>query len=309
MTALQILCYAAVLLFLVVIVAKAIKYASTPLHLRWELYPVAHEKGRAEHGGSIFEEPEWWNKPREVDRMGELLEMFKEIFLLKGVWLNNRKMWYASYPFHMGLYLMTGWLALVILGGLLGLAGVEISGQAGGIGALVNGLTRVFGYAGFALAAIGAAGLFGLRLFDPELNKFNTPMEYVNLLFTGGVAVLAFIAAATADPSFAAHRAFAAELLRFVPGAGTGLPGIVKAEATAGVLLLAWIPCTRMSHFVAKYFLYHDVRWEDEPNPRGSPIERKVLQALDFGVSWSGPHIQAGKKWSEILMEKPENKE
>ncbi len=34
---------------------KALRFAAMPLHLRWELYPVAHEKGRASYGGSYIE--------------------------------------------------------------------------------------------------------------------------------------------------------------------------------------------------------------------------------------------------------------
>ena len=106
MTVIQFLTYAAVLVFLIVVLAKVIKYKSTPIHLRWELYPVAHEKGRASYGGSVFEEMEWWDKPRHKDRINELKEMFQEIVLLKGVYHHNRKVWYSSFPFHLGLYLV-----------------------------------------------------------------------------------------------------------------------------------------------------------------------------------------------------------
>ena len=47
-----------------------------PMHVRWELYPVAHEKGRASYGGSYFEEVDWWTKPREVDKLGEVDRCF-----------------------------------------------------------------------------------------------------------------------------------------------------------------------------------------------------------------------------------------
>jgi len=45
---------------------KALRYATMPAHLRWELYPVAHEMGRASYGGSYFEEVDWWTRPRQV---------------------------------------------------------------------------------------------------------------------------------------------------------------------------------------------------------------------------------------------------
>ena len=55
---LQIVAYASVLTFVSVLIAKAVKYATMPIHLRWELYPVAHETERT-YGGSYFEDLDW----------------------------------------------------------------------------------------------------------------------------------------------------------------------------------------------------------------------------------------------------------
>ena len=36
--------------------ARAVRYARSPIHLRWEVYPVPHEAhDRAGHGGSSYE--------------------------------------------------------------------------------------------------------------------------------------------------------------------------------------------------------------------------------------------------------------
>ena len=35
-------------------------------------------------------------------------------------------------------------------------------------------------------------------------------------------------------------------------------------------LLVAYIPLTHMSHMFMKYFLYHNVKWDDVPNRPGS---------------------------------------
>ena len=59
---LLILSYLGIGVFVVVILGKIIKYFRMPLHVRWELYPVPHEKGR-EYGGSYFEELNWWKNP------------------------------------------------------------------------------------------------------------------------------------------------------------------------------------------------------------------------------------------------------
>ena len=65
MSWLAILTYVAVVVLLTGIVLRVAKYARAPMHLRWELYPVPHEKGR-DHGGSYFEETDWWTLPRET---------------------------------------------------------------------------------------------------------------------------------------------------------------------------------------------------------------------------------------------------
>ena len=104
--------YAAVIIFLVAVAYRAAKISRLPMHLRWELYPVAHEKGRASYGGSYLEEPDWWTKPRESSLIGELKVMLPEIFLLAGVWEHNRKHWFRSFPFHVGLYLLAGLMVI-----------------------------------------------------------------------------------------------------------------------------------------------------------------------------------------------------
>jgi hypothetical protein len=60
-----------------------------------------------------------------------------------------------------------------------------------------------------------------------------------------------------------------------------------------------------MMHFVAKYFTYHEVRWNDRPMERGSRMEREVERLLAQPVSWAGPHVRAdGKKtWVDIVTE------
>ena len=40
--------------------------------------------------------------------------MIPEILLLAGVWEHNRKHWFLSFPFHFGLYLLAGLIALLL---------------------------------------------------------------------------------------------------------------------------------------------------------------------------------------------------
>ena len=55
------LAYVAVIAFVAVALMRIIGYLKKPQHLRWELYPVAHEDPeKVEYGGSYLENTEWW---------------------------------------------------------------------------------------------------------------------------------------------------------------------------------------------------------------------------------------------------------
>ena len=77
-TVLLVWIWLAACLFVVACVWRAVKYATAPVHLRWDLYPVAHEPGR-DHGGSYLEEKDWWTKPRKKSHFGEAQVMAEEI--------------------------------------------------------------------------------------------------------------------------------------------------------------------------------------------------------------------------------------
>jgi nitrate reductase gamma subunit len=300
MGSVQIVAYLSILVFLVAVIHRAVKYARTPVHMRWELYPVAHERGRAQYGGSVFEEPDWWKQGRHPDHINELKEMGQEILLLKGVYHHNRGLWTWSFPFHFGLYLLIGYLLLLVAGAVLSAAGAS----AGLVG-VVAILIAILGYAGCGLTLLGAVGLWLRRLTSSELRKFNSPQDYFNLLFFVVALGVALYAHLTADRDFTLIRAFFASLVTLAPAAA--LPGSLALAVILGALLVAYIPLTRMVHFVAKYFLYHEVRWSDEPNLRGGKIEAMLKQALNFGVSWDAPHVKGNRRtWAEVATEEQE---
>jgi nitrate reductase gamma subunit len=295
MLVVQILSYVCVALFLAAVIAKVVKYATTPIHLRWELYPVAHEKGRAGYGGSMFEELDWWTKPRQVDRFNEYKEMFLEIVFLKGVWKHNPRLWVFSFPFHFGLYLIIAWLGLSFLLSILFAAGVSFSA---GFGKFVQIVVAVLGYSGLVLTALGALGLLYRRIASPDIRRYSAPIEYINLAFILLVVGVAIAVQLVIDPWLHGPIAYLASLATF--SRAGAFPAALQVEFILGSLLLAYIPLTRMAHFIAKYFLYHDVRWSDDPNPRGGKIESKLKQVFGYPMHWRGPHIQTGKSWAEV---------
>ena len=65
-------------------------------------------------------------------------------------------------------------------------------------------------------------------------------------------------------------------------------------------LLLFYLPFTRSMHYIIRFFAFLRVRWDDEPNLRGSRIEKRVQKWLNQPLDWSAPHIPTGKKWTDL---------
>jgi len=291
MTFLNLVVYATAIIFVVAILARAIRIAKMPVHVRWELYPVPHEKGRAHYGGSRLEEVDWWTKPIEKDHLGELKVMIPEILFLKGVWEHNKKLWTGSFPLHFGLYLLMGNMALLTLSAVLQIFGVEI--------AVLPTLITNIALAGCVIGAIGSVIMLGLRMFSSDLSKFSTPSHFFNILMLGAIYVTGLV--------WVMDSGFAADSMKLYSGiltfsATPSLSMIAYWHLGFSLFFIFYLPFTHMTHFFTKYFTYHSVRWEDEPNRPGDPIQDKINPSLAQIVTWSAPHVGAdGKKnWVDI---------
>ncbi|MGD8413288.1 MAG: respiratory nitrate reductase subunit gamma [Candidatus Latescibacterota bacterium] len=297
MSGLQLLMYFAYAVFFVGVAYRAYRMATMPVHLRWDLYPIPHEKGKAEYGGSYYEEIDWWTKPAKVSLSNELKEMTKEIVFIQSMYHNNRRLWVSSFPFHFGLYLSIVFVLLVFFGGFLTVLGVDVSaGSANVLGRIVHYITMPFGIVGSILGALGALGLFFTRLARTELRRTSIWTDYFNLLLLFAVFASGLVVWASQDLSYGALRVFISDLISFqgTPPVSTGF-AVHMALAAA---FLIYLPFTHMSHFVGKYFTYHKVRWEDHPNIKGSDLEKRITEALGYRINWSAPHIK-GNTWAE----------
>lgn len=298
MGGLQLIFYLAVIFFITALAIKTIKIARMPLHLRWDLYPIPHERGKAKYGGSYFEEIDWWTKPNNFSTYNEIKEMGKEIFFIQSLYHNNRKLWLFSFPFHFGMYILIAFGAFLLLGSIMMTAGMEIARfSQNGLGVVIFHLTLIFGKFGWILAAYGALGLLLSRVFSRILRKSAVRSDYFNLIFLLALFVVGIISSFTVDPSYSLQRFYLADLIQFK--AASSLPGILTAQLWILALLLFYFPFTHMTHFVGKYFTYHKVRWEDHPNLRGSKIEEAVSSALGYKITWSASHIESGGTWAE----------
>src|SRR5690349_13124400 len=127
------------IVFLAGALVRAVGYARQPIHLRWEIYPVP--KG---HGG-------------------QLKVMVPEILFLKGLWEFNRSLWFVSYPFHGGMYLIGAGAAFAILN--------------------ITAAARVAGAAGLLLVLAGSLGLLARRLSTPTLRIYTAGGDILNLVW------------------------------------------------------------------------------------------------------------------------------
>lgn len=293
--------YLAILVFILVTARKVWSIAQMPRHLRWDLYPIAHDGPQ----GSPYQEVDFWQKPRRVSLAHELAEMAEEILLLKRTFLYNRKMWFFSFPMHFAFYLIIAWLVLLVAGAALELAtGLRISGNSTvGWAMLFNLATLAAGVAGLVLGVFGTAGLLWLRHTDENLKDFSAPITYFNLYLLLALFGVGLAAWWVNDPSFELARAYVRSLLSFSPMA---LPHpLMVLEALLFGLFLIYLPFSRMLHFAAKYFFYHNIMWDDEPVVRGSNLEKSIAGYLNYQMEWSAQHIVSGASWLQQATANP----
>jgi nitrate reductase gamma subunit len=190
--------------------------------------------------------------------------------------------------------------------GLLALAAPSAS--AGQLGTFLQYAIVGCGYAGLVLSLLGALGLLHKRLTDPVLKDFTAPADIFNLAFFLVAFGMALGHAVLVDADFTRSTAFVRGLISFDTAAIAGgelETGLLTGTVVLMGLLVAYIPLTHMSHFIGKYFAYHAIRWNDEPNLRGGDQEAGIQQVLSYPVSWAAPHIQGGgtKTWADLATE------
>ncbi len=296
--------YAGLLIFLAGCLRRILVYARTPLHLRWELYPLPHEHPyRAAYGGSYFETQEWWRQPQVANRRGEWRVMIEEILFLKSLREFNRRLWLPSFLFHFGLYLAVAAVGCAALGLTCGLlsAGPRIAGLTHVLAAIAT----FAGDLGGLLIAAGACWLLMRRTIDPALKNSTHPGDIFNLLLFIAVCALLIGGQLLRAPGTASLGEFARGGLHF--DRAVRIAPVFGAGLILASLLVAYIPFTHMAHFIAKYFTWHAVRWDDRRNERGSAIETNVAASLGYRPTWSAPHVGADgrRTWAEIATTSP----
>jgi nitrate reductase gamma subunit len=274
----SIIVFGAVGFFIVVSVYRIVTLARLPVHLRWELAPV----------------------PRSTPARAGY--MAKEILLLRGVWRHNRGLWPFSMSLHAGIYLLCLVALLVIID-----AGMLLWGASAGVRGTFEGVVSWLAIAAYLLGGFGALSLVVKRFLDADLKLFNTTASFFNLALLAAV----FISGAY---GWFTGRAFIQDLGLFTRGlvtpAGAAPPALpIVLHLSLFLVFFVYLPFSNMFHFAAKFFTYHEVRWDDRPKVTGSRLERQVMENLNRPVSWSAPHVGAGKSWAEAASGKKDDGE
>jgi nitrate reductase gamma subunit len=296
-----VLVWGAIAVLVVVVVWRMVRIARQPLHLRWELAPIPHEKGKRRYGGSYLEEHEWWTKKRTKAVIAPVLYMAEEILLLRGVWRGNRSLWPFSFALHSGMYL----LILTVLT-QMALTGLSVGGVRSTV-AFLLGVASFSMITSCVLGSIGAVGLILKRGIGRDLRWSNSTQTFLNLAVLGAVFVSGLVVwCVSADPAKAVSG-LAKDLLSF--DTSLSLSPSLAIHVGALALCCVYLPFTSMMHFAAKYFMYHGVRWNDEPlNER---MEREVEALLAQHVTWSERHTGLSERtsWTALVAEGTEDEE
>ena len=158
----------------------------------------------------------------------------------------------------------------------------------------------VFGTAGLVSATAGALGLLARRLLDVRLRHSSNLSDFRNL----GVLLATFLSAGHAwlatDNSFALLGRYLWGIATFSPHAA---PFPIVFEVAVASLFLLYLPFTPMIHFVAKYFSYHQVRWDDRPSSEDPKLAGKMVANLARPVPWSAAHIPQDSDWARATSE------
>ena len=296
---LAILTYFAYVFIVTMYAVKAVKIARMPVHLRWELYPVIHETKR-QYGASYYEDLERWAKHRHQTVLRGVLFLLKENLCFGEYFHRNRGYWLVLLPWHLGFILIITFHVLCFGGALAQASGVSVSAESIGVGGMLYFLILLTGVASFVSGSLGSVGLFIKRVCDKDLRAFATPQNYFNYLFTLMVFASGLYAWYFVDPTLFEYR-------KFWTGLVTLSPARVESPAAIHIILFAlfliYLPFTRSLHYITKFFSYFWVRWDDQPNWRGSKSERRLEEWLNQPVSWSAPHIPPGRTWAEIASD------
>ncbi len=290
---LQIINYISFGVFACLFIGRTISIARLPSSLRWELYPIPGRNGEGHESRG--------NPDRFGRFIQELRYMAKEILLFHTYFKRRKSYWYFVYPLHVSMYFYILWAFFMFAGALALANGLNITLESTeGAVVFLFYATCYTGAISFLLMMFSTAGLTIMRIIDKNLRLYTTPVIYFNLLFALAISFTGFANWLWFDRAFTAYREYLKNLITFTPV--SYLHPLMAINSLLTSLFLIYVPCSRMMHFVTKYFVYHKILWETGSLADDSRQNRKS-GLLRKKISWAAPHISTGKTWEEVSSE------
>jgi nitrate reductase gamma subunit len=302
-----VLTYVAYVFIVAMYTIKARAWLKMPPHIRWDLYPVIHEE-HYQYGGSYYEQPEWWKKPQPRHPWRSLFYALKDNFYMGEYFKRNRFYWFVLLPWHFGFifiitfHIICFFAACAIVGGInISAASVQLAGQ------IFYYLLLTTGGIAFIGGTFGCIGMPLLRILDRGLRTYATPFNFFNYAFFFLVYASGLYSWIVLDPTLAEYRTYWMGLITLTP---PHLHPMTVLHIILFDLFLIYLPFTRSLHYITRIFALYFIRWDDEPNLRGSKLETQISGLLAQKISWEGKHIPSGATWAEAAtkLDSPDQK-
>lgn len=292
--------YFGYLFIIVMYSAKLVKYLKLPMHLRSEVYPVI-PGDQTSREKSYYENLGWWTKPRRRNNLRRICFLISDYFMLSEYFRRDPGYWFVLYPWHIGFITIITFHILSFFGALFSVLGIPVTRESSSVvGTVMYYLCLSTGAISFTAGLFGSIGVFVKRLATKDLRDYATPQTYFTYLLLLAVFLSGLYAWCFVDPAFSEYRDFWKGLI-------TLKPIDVEPETAVHILLFAfllmYLPFTRSLHYITRLFGFLLIRWDDEPNLKGSLIERRVNEALNQKLNWGAPHIKAGSTWKDVVSE------
>jgi nitrate reductase gamma subunit len=282
--------YASFALLVAVTLYRIAVLIRMPFHLRWDLAPLPGSNAQLPVSGNEIHAGKTSLKAPHHSFLDGTVFMLQEVFLLKAVWKNNRRLWISSYCMHMGLY-----ICVLLWSGITGSLFFPLLLDNPITGHLMYGA----GFIGYAACAVGACGIILMRVIDDGLRRYSGVSTFFNL------ALIQFFSVSGLVMWFAESNPVDTVSM-FIENCLTANPdmplyGSTGAHAASLLLFAAVMPFTQMIHFAAKFFTFHRVLWDDRPT--GHFHTQNLSALLNEPLQWSAPHAGDGsmRTWRETI--------
>lgn len=298
-TLLIVLTYFAYVFIVAVYAFKVAKWLRMPTHIRWDLYPVIHEE-QYRYGGSYYEKQEWWTLPRPKNTVRSLWYALKDNFYMGEYFKRNPLYWLFLLPWHLGFIFIILFHITCFFAATAMVGGVTISAASGQMaGRIFYGILMVFAVIAFIGGTFGCIGMPIIKLVDRGLRSYAMPMNFFNYIFFLVVYGSGLVSWLLLDPTLAEYRTYWVGLITLTPPA---LHPLTILHIILFDVFLIYLPFTRSTHYITRILAYFFIRWDDEPNLRGSSLEKQLNGLLEQKLSWEAAHIPNGKSWAEAAV-------